>query len=363
MSSYRDRFRRLSMLMLFAAATAAGCTVARPGSRNWAPAYDPCESPVPPADPCIPRELCKTAMPEYVIEVSDILLIDALNVTPKPPYRIGTLDLLNVRVDVEVEARPETQLDGQYAVMPGGSIDLAPFGSANVKGMTIEEARQAVEMLMRQHVTEPKVTVSLAETAAQQQIAGEHMVIQDGTVNLGLYGKVYVTGLTEMEARKAIETHLAQYIDEPKVAVDVYSFNSKKYYIVTDGGGLGDGVYPFPITGNETVLDAISQINGLDSVSSSRIWVARPAPRGARQAQVLPVDWYAITALGDTSTNYQLMPGDRVYVAADKLVKLDTMLSKVSAPMERIFGTTLLGTSTVQRVRNIKSGGTGGGFF
>jgi polysaccharide export outer membrane protein len=203
--------------------------------------------------------------------------------------------------------------------------------------------------------------VALAQTAAQQQIAGEHMVIQDGTVNLGIYGKVYVTGMTEKEAREAIETHLAQFIDEPQVAVDVYSFNSKKYYIVTEGGGLGDGVYPFPVTGNETVLDAIAQVNGLDSVASARIWIARPAPNDLGHAQVLPVDWYAITRLADTSTNYQLMPGDRVYVAADKLVKLDAMMAKVIAPFERLMGATLLTTSTVSRLEFYRQFGQRGG--
>ena len=34
--------------------------------------------------------------------------------------------------------------------------------------------------------------------------------------------------------------------------------------------------------------------------------------------QVLPVDWEAITRQGDTKTNYQLQPGDRLYVEPKK---------------------------------------------
>ena len=67
-----------------------------------------------------------------------------------------------------------------------------------------------------------------------------------------------------------------QFFDSLEVSLEVSGYNSKVYYIVTQGAGFGDGVYRFPITGNETVLDAISQINGLQRVSSKKIWVARP---------------------------------------------------------------------------------------
>ena len=48
-----------------------------------------------------------------------------------------------------------------------------------------------------------------------------------------------------------------------------------------------------------------------------RIWVARPTPANHACNQILPVDWLAITQGGSTRTNYQLFPGDRVYVKAD----------------------------------------------
>ena len=62
------------------------------------------------------------------------------------------------------------------------------------------------------------------------------------------------------------------------MAVDIYAYNSKFYYVITDGAGLGDAVVKFPITGNDTVLDALAEVNGMQEVSSKRIWIARPAP-------------------------------------------------------------------------------------
>ena len=97
--------------------------------------------------------------------------------------------------------------------------------------------------------------------------------------------------------------------------------------MITDGAGFGEQVFRFPITGNETVLDAISQINGLPAVASKRrMWVARPSPCEHCCDQVLPVDWRAITEGGSTATNYQLFPGDRVIVMANRLIEFDNQL-------------------------------------
>ena len=62
----------------------------------------------------------------------------------------------------------------------------------------------------------------------------------------------------------------------------------------------------------------------------------------------MPVDWKGITRRGHTGTNYQLLPGDRVFVMAQPLAKLDTKLSRVLSPAERVFGATLLGYSTIK---------------
>jgi polysaccharide export outer membrane protein len=122
----------------------------------------------------------------------------------------------------------------------------------------------------------------------------------------------------------------------------------------------------FPITGNETVLDAIANVSGTQSVSSKRIWIARPTP-GADGVQVLPVDWKGVSVAGATATNYQLMPGDRVIIGEDRLVATDTKLAKLFAPAQRTLGFTLLSVGTAARlsgrVLNNGSNVGGGGIF
>jgi polysaccharide export outer membrane protein len=310
-----------------------------------------------------PRELRKVILPTYRIEPPDVLRIDAVQVVPKAPYHLRVLDSVVLQVGGTL---PESPIGGIYVIEPGGMINLGnPYGRLRITGVTIDEAKVVIEQHLKKSLREPTVTVSLGEIAGQQQIQGEHLVGPDGTVTLGSYGNVSVVGKTVAEVKYAIEDHLSQFLESPELSVEVFGFNSKVYYIITQGAGLGDGATRLPITGNETVLDAITQINGLTSVSSKKIWVARPGRNPNGCDQILTVDWIAITRRGQTETNYQLLPGDRVYVAEDKLVAMDTFIGKVLAPAERIAGFISLGTSTVSGIRFFHRGnnfGGGGGF-
>lgn len=311
---------------------------------------------LPPVFKSMPRELQKTVLPEYVIEPPDILTIEGVHIVPRSPYSLRTLDVLNVVVD---GAMPDAPVNGAYAIEPGGVINLGvPYGTIRVVGMTTEEAQEAVSEHLSEYIQEPEAVVSLAQLAASQNILGQFLVGPDGTITLGSYGQVSVVGKTLNEAKFGIEDHLSRYLEDPEVSLTVHAYNSKAYYLVIQGAGLGDGVYRYPVTGNETVLDAIAQHQGLEQVSSKKIWIARPS-REAGNVKVLPVDWFAVTERGAAETNYQILPGDRVFVAEDKMVAFDTHISKLTAPLERIMGFTLLGAGTATRLsgRVLQGGG------
>jgi len=312
-----------------------------------------------------PMEKAKVTLPIYRVEAPDILLIDAVKVVPKAPYRISPQDILQINGAGTLAGQP---LAGYYTVDSGGAIDLGPsYGKVRVGGSSLDEATEAVETQLRRTLRQPQVSVTLAQAAGQQQVAGEHIVGPDGRINLGIYGAVYVAGMTLDEVRLAVEQHLSQFLDKPRVAIDVEAYNSKFYYVVFEGAGFGDSLVRFPITGNETVLDALSQVNGLSRLSDQHhIWIARPTPAGAGCEQILPVRWQEITKSGQTATNYQILPGDRIFVAQDNLYALDSFISKVTAPVEQLLGIVGLGEQTIFKVQHPGAGlggGSGGSRF
>lgn len=300
-------------------------------------------------------------MPDYIIEPPDVLTIDAISLIPKSPYTLSQLDVVSISTSGLLE---EGTIGGEYTIQPNGTIQLGySYGAITAAGKTVEQLQSDIVALLRKDYRKAEAWLILLQTSAQQQIAGEHLVAPDGKVNLGIYGRVRVVGMTIEEARGAVQAHLSQHLDNPRIALDVFGFNSKVFYVVTQGAGLGDQVVIIPSKGNETVLDAIGQIQGLQSNSSTRMWLARPGYNECGGDQILPIDWVAITQRGDIQTNYQILPGDRLYVSEDKLVALDTAIAKIVSPLERIFGVTLLGTQTAQRLAFFEESAVNGNNF
>lgn len=289
--------RLLAVLLTGVGLAATGCMNTGAGFRAHGPVI-----PVP-APGTVPTELSKSNLPEYVIEPPDVLWLQVAQIA-----RAG---------------KDEKDKDGVPKTDQLRSLPL-------------------------------------------QAVQGDHTVRPDGTVFLGVYGTIPIAGYTLSQAASMIRETLARQIDpeasgvKPEnliVILDVSQYNSKRYYVIFDGGGAGEQVFPFPITGSETVLDAIANVNGLPVVASKRnIWVARRCPLPGHPEQILPVDWVGISQHGVTATNYQIMPGDRVYVKAHRLVTVDTTLARIISPIERLLGVTLLGATSVNQIQGRGTG-------
>lgn len=305
----------------------------------------------------VPREHAKAILPPHIIEPPDVLAIEAIQLLPGPDYQLRPYDVLAVQV---VGTPPGAPIEGGFAIEPGGEIDFGPpYGSVRVVGMTIDEAEAAITTKLQEILKEPEISVGLASSAPAQAIGGPHLVTPDGTVRLGGYGAVSVVGLTIEEAKEAIEKYLSKDFLDPEVSVDIQGYNSKVFYIITQGATLGDQVLRLPVTGNETVLDAISQIGGLSTLVSKppRIWIARAQPGGVHGDDLLAVNWKAISRCGDSRTNFQLLPGDRLYIASDRLQGLSNTMARITAPIEQIGGFALFGTGLVSRFSGDVLGG------
>jgi len=355
--------KRLAAGLILAAlvATGGGCHSLPMGHKCCKPPkFDPCCLP----DTPVPKELNKVSLPPYVIETPDILVIDAIKVIPLPPYRVEPLDVIYVTGKNVFESDP---INGLYPIDPDGTINLGPAygGVIRVADLTTDDIQKIVQNKVRLFAKGAEVTVSLAQSRGVQQISGQHMVGPDGVVRLGSYGSVYVAGMTVAQAKAAIEAHLGKYLYRPEVALDVYAYNSKFYYVITDFAGAGQQVVRLPHTGNETVLDAIANVGGLSAVSSKKLWVARPAPTDCASGdQILPVDWCGITQKGQVKTNFQLLPGDRVFVMSQPLTKFNTYLGRVYTPIQQTLGVALFGASTYSTFRSLnQNNGNGNNGF
>jgi len=154
----------------------------------------------------------------------------------------------------------------------------------------------------------------------RQPATGEHLVRPDGTVSLGEYGSLRVSGQLVAEIQKSVKQHLAARLpnaNDLDVDVSITAHNSQSCLVIIDRAGLGPDIHRIALTGNETVADAILDSEGTARLArTGSVWVTR-------HKQTLAVDWKAITQEGERATNFRLESEDRIYVStrAGALVK------------------------------------------
>jgi protein involved in polysaccharide export with SLBB domain len=211
----------------------------------------------------------------------------------------------------------------------GESVGLSP--SANKLDKQAKAVRDAAPVpapvprelameLLPTHVVEPGDTllVQPVELDAPLRLPPDQLVQPDGTIDLGKYGRPVAAGHTlpevELIVRDAIKAKEKNAIP---VAVRLLSRPGEVFFVLGEVNAPG----AFPITGHDTVLTAITQAGGpTRRASEQNMVLSRPTlPEGCRI--VLPVCYTNIVQLGDTTTNYQLRPGDRVFVSSKGMLE------------------------------------------
>lgn len=223
----------------------------------------------------------------------------------------------------------------------GGGVTLFPAGHQLIPSARILRSqapwpapvpRELSKSVLPAYIVQPGdgLLIEPESLDTPLRIPADQTVLADGTIDLGPYGRVVVAGRTIEEIESLIEaTVTAQEnaradadadavpeadADEDRIAYNVRLIDpdSAVFYVLGDVNSPGS----YPLIGRETVLDGIVAAGGLsDRASRCDIILARPSPP-ADCRTVLPVCYDKIVQLGDTTTNYQLAPGDRIYVAS-----------------------------------------------
>ena len=181
------------------------------------------------------------------------------------------------------------------------------------------QPRELKMVSMPPYVVEPPDELELVVRPAVTDFPTANPTVQaDGNLDLGLLGDVYVAGLTLSQVEQKIAQHLqardGRAATRREVSVKlVNGTQSKVYYVLGTVSTQGK----FPATGNETVLDAILTAGLKSNSLPEKAYLVRPRPAGGPD-QVLRIDWIGIKERGDTLTNYQVFPGDRIVVPGTK---------------------------------------------
>jgi protein involved in polysaccharide export with SLBB domain len=259
----------------------------------------------------------------------------------QPPLRLMTEyvveppDLLTVEV---LEALPGRPISGERLVRPDGKITLGFYGDVYVAGLTLAEIKEKIVLHLRKFISDENLglvvdanadetspaptrgerTGPLGDTrGADQRVPGD-----SSPFHLRREDEKPKADVPAQPVRSSLKPRKVEPRDSDRVFVDVTAYNSKVYYV--QGEVLTPG--RLPVTGQERILDAIGFAGGLSQEADhEQVFLYR---EGATRepAQTLKIDIDQIMLGDDLSTNYQVLPGDRLVVRRRKGLPPETSI-------------------------------------
>jgi polysaccharide export outer membrane protein len=247
-----------------------------------------------------PKELLKQPLANYFVEIGDSILVEA------------------VKFDATI------RLPGDQIIKPDGHISLGEFGEYMAVGKTIDQIGIEVQQIIDDHIRQDREVALEVERRQREDdrriaqrrdlanAATEDTEAPDTRPDAEQSDELSLGAIEDEEARIALERRIAEAISKNEISVRLVTWDSKKIYVLGEVNSPGS----FDYDGTHTVLDAIIEAGGLSSKANEHhIIVARPTTCSSCRI-VMTVCYDQVVQLGDTSTNYQLQPGDRVFVPA-----------------------------------------------
>lgn len=137
-------------------------------------------------------------------------------------------------------------------------------------------------------------------------------VNDEGAIELLHVGAVVIAGLTEAEARAAVEESLGRYLQRATVKLEILEFRSKPITIL--GGVNRPG--PLDVSGRWTLLDAIMEAGGPATNAGKTVLINRRAANGL--SDQLTIDLQALLDGSDPTADVPLIANDLVTVSVAK---------------------------------------------
>lgn len=240
--------------------------------------------------------------------------------------RMGVLALLlfaNLDVWGGKDVRPEESAEGFLEVAPkiDGEAphlsDLPPAYGETPYRLGAGDVL-SIQFYGRPQLTRPQVAVA-----------------PDGTVSYLSAASVAVRGLTVEEARHAIEADLAEVYRNPRLILTPIELASNSYTVI----GMVRLTGVFALDSPITLVEAMARAGGTESGLFDRRYVdLADLDRSfiIREGRRLPVDFRKLLLHGDMSHNIALAPGDYIQIAS-ALANHYYVLGAVESPGREAF--------------------------
>ena len=195
-------------------------------------------------------------------------------------------------------------------------------------GAKIFDTMQSSFMPINEPSLDDNYVLGVGDKLEVQLIGGvkqikNHTIRSDGSINLSDIGKIYIAGLSLMEASNVIKNKVSEAYTLTDAFVTLT--NVRNIQILVSGNTYNPGIYT--LSGNSNALHAISMAGGIDNDGSYR------SIKIIRNNKVIDtLDLYDIFVFGMSDFGPRLRSGDSVFVSSHQ--NLVNIFSGVKRPAQ-----------------------------
>ncbi|MDH5406970.1 MAG: polysaccharide export protein [Candidatus Aminicenantes bacterium] len=138
----------------------------------------------------------------------------------------------------------------------------------------------------------------------------------EGSITLPFIGEIKAEGLTQQELEKIIRILLSErYITNPQVTVFIKEYRSKRASII----GAVENPGSYPLIGNRTILDIISEAGGITEKAGKKLYLIRGSSSESSTESIL-IDLEELIEKGNPELNLPIQGGDVISIPPEKFI-------------------------------------------
>jgi len=218
-------------------------------------------------------------------------------------------------------AAPQGVVESKEAV----DIDLGALPAVNAAPATVQEGIK--------YTLGPDDIIQV-EVRRHPEFSGKYEVNSEGKIEYKYIGDIIVTGLTKAQLNERLVKILSEYIIEPEVDVQILAYLSKVFYVVGEVGRPGK----FYMKGDKITIREALVLAALPTEAAAMRRCRLITPDDVGKNNYRDVNVYKLLYEGDLTCNYEMKPGDVLYVPATAIAKMIRVISPVTKTVSDTAG-------------------------
>lgn len=159
------------------------------------------------------------------------------------------------------------------------------------------------------------------------EFSGTYPINQEGKMQYKFVGDIDVSGMTKLQLEQKIKEIISAYVISPEVNVTVTEYKSKVIYVLGEVGQPGKYyMHSETIPVREAVVQA-----GLPTLSAAMRKCRIVTPDKNGRVKTRAVDLFSVLYGGQLKYNFDMHPGDVLYVPSTIMAKIIRVINPVTS--------------------------------